>query len=722
MVPRVWLAGCRYPPFTMIYSHLFMKRSLLAIALALSMLTTPAHAWLSDNGNGTFTNPLFYDEFSDPDLIRVGDDFYLTGTTMHAMPGLPVMHSKDLVNWKLLGYAAPELNFGPEFRLEGGKSIYGQGIWAPSFRYNKGTFYIFTNINHRKTQLYTATNPAGPWTHQELKGSFHDLSVLFDDDGKVYVIWGYRDIHFAQLNDKLDDIVPGTERVLFNKNAGMGEGSHFYKINGKYYITSAWYSGRMRMPCARADKPDGPYEVNTEISADEEFGIPEGNRLANEHGTDFSLKPANPKAVGRMSLHQGGIVQTQKGEWWGFSMMDYNSVGRLLCLSPVTWQDGWPYYGLPGNLKRTPRTWGKPDTGHAEKPFTPYQRNDEFDGPQFANVWQWNHRPVEGQWSLTERLGFLRLHSLPAPDFWNARNTLTQRAIGPESTPTAELETSGLKSGDIAGLALLSYPYAWIGVSRSSDGFELQQFDQSTGATARAAFTGGRIWLRAHCDFLTEKASFSYSTDGETFHPLGSEFTMVLQGRTFQGIRYSLFNFNTGGASGGQADFDRFTVDEPHPSGFTRPIPAGKTIVLENLKDGSVLTAKDDLLRAAPKTAAPAARFEVVGLPLGRVALKAADGRFVTVTALGERGTVTLEKARNPGDDSQSFQWTEMPRGDVLFLSLASHRHLRIAENGSVTADSPGMQADRQNGASFTWAEAPPPLNSNGQSETKSTP
>jgi len=168
--------------------------------------------------------------------------------------------------------------------------------------------------------------------------------------------------------------------------------------------------------------------------------------------------------------------------------------------------------------------------------------------------------PVDDKWSLSERPGCLRLHSLPAPDFWNARNTLTQRAIGPESSPTAELDTAGLKPGDIAGLALLSYPYAWIGVSRNSAGFELQQFDQTTGKTISAPFAGGHVWLRAHCDFMTEKATFGYSTDGKTFQPLGGEFTMIFQVRTFQGVRYALFNYNVGGAPGGYADFNRFTV------------------------------------------------------------------------------------------------------------------------------------------------------------------
>jgi beta-xylosidase len=690
-----------------------MKKLIYMVLLALA-LPLPGKSWTADNGNGTFSNPLFYDEFSDPDLIRVGDDFYLTGTTMHAMPGLPVLHSKDLVNWELLGYAFDRLDLGPEFRLENG-NVYGQGIWAPSFRYHNGTFYIFANVNHHKTQLFTATNPAGPWKHTELKASFHDLSVLFDDDGKVYVIWGYSDIHFAQLNDQLDDVVPGSERVLFPKNSPMGEGSHFYKVNGEYYILSARFDGRMRMPCARADKPDGPYEVNPEISADEAFGIPEGNRLVDERASDFKLRPADTKRFDRNSMHQGGIVDTPKGEWWGFSMMDYNSVGRLTCLSPITWQEGWPYFGLPGNLKRTPRTWVKPDTGHASPPSAPYQRNDEFNGPQFANVWQWNHVPVDDHWSLTERVGYLRLHSLPAPDFWNARNTLTQRSIGPESIPTAELDTSGLAAGDVAGLALLNYPYARIGVARTSDGFELQQFDQTTGKTVSAPFAGDRVWLRAHCDFLTEKATFSYSTDGKTFQPLGNEFTMIFQGRTFQGVRYSLFNYNTSGASGGYADFDHFTVDEPHLSGFTRPIPYDHTITLENMRDNAVLVVKDGSLAAVassdPLATTTAAQFKVGDRKLGRVSLQSvADGRVITVTGLGADGRVSLAAA-NADDDSQAFQWTEMPRGDLLLLSLASDRHLRIKpDNGTITADAPGAQSDRQNGASFTWRDiAPPP-------------
>lgn len=686
-----------------------MPKFLTLLLLTLLPLCVQARTWTADNGNGTFTNPLFFDEFSDPDMIRVGEDFYLTGTTMHAMPGLPVMHSRDLVNWKLLGYACEGLNYGPEYRLEGGRDIYGQGIWAPSFRHHKGTFYIFTNVNRRKTQVFTAKNPAGPWTQHEMKCSLHDLSVLFDDDGKIWVVWGYQDLHLAQLNAELDDLIPGTERIITRKDQGMGEGAHLYKIDGRYYITSAWYAGRMRMPCARAERPEGPWEVNPEISADEEFGIIEGYRLRQQTAKDvFEIVPPNPTGVGRMSLHQGGIIDTAKGEWWGFSMMDANSVGRLTSLSPVTWKDGWPYFGLPGNLGRTPRTWVKPNTGHSSAPSAPYERNDAFDAPQFSRVWQWNHMPVAGKWSLTERPGQLRLRALPASDFFRARNTLTQRAVGPVSIPTTTLDASGLALGDIAGLALLNAPYAWVGVTRVPEGLELRTFDQRTRKTASQRLEGTRVWLRAHCDYLSEKARLSYSTDGKLFKEIGDEITLVYQLRTFQGVRYSLFCYNEAGREGGHADFDDFSLEEPRSTGFTTPIPEGRVVILQNLKDDSVLAVRSGKLAVIPGSDSlagkDAARFLVKPLGLGRVALRSvADGRFLTVSGSGETAAVSL--AEQTDDDSQGFQWTEMPQGDILLLSLRSHRHLCIKPDGTLAADAPGVRYDRSNGASFKWRE-----------------
>jgi xylan 1,4-beta-xylosidase len=650
--------------------------------------------WTPDNGNGTFTNPLFYDEFSDPDLIRVGDWFYLTGTTMHTMPGLPILRSKDLVNWEFVAYAMDKLDLGPAFRLEGGKNIYGQGIWAPSFRYHDGKFYIFSNVNQQKTQIFTATDPKGPWTRTEMKRSFHDLSVLFDDDGKAYVVWDHQKMHIAQLTKDLTDIVPGTERELFTADAGMGEGAHFYKIDGKYYIISANYMGGFRMPAARADHVLGPYEVNRAISLNEDFGMAAGPRLKDPK-PPFDFWAPGRAAEHGLALHQGGIVLTPQGEWWGFSMMDFNSVGRLLGLSPITWKDGWPYFGLPGNLTRTPRTWVKPKTATPQPVRTPYRRSDDFSGRQLQPIWQWNHVPVDGKWSLSEQRGFLRLHALPATSFYDARNTLTQRAIGPMSTPTVLLDASKLKSGDTAGLGLLNLPYATVGVEKGAGGMEVVSYDQRRNQAARVKMPGTRVWLRADCDFLTERARFSYSFDGVTFTPIGDEVVLVYQTFTFQGVRYGLFSYNKTGAEGGFADFDSIDVYQPHTRGLMRPVPYGRSIRLAAFQATTGLTASGERLASGVPS-----KFEIVDRRLGRVALRTGR-RYVTVA---KDGGVTLA-AGQPGT-AQNFQWIETPTGELVLMSLATNRFLRIdPKTREIRADSPGPMPDNSDGARFIWSE-----------------
>ncbi len=653
-----------------------------AAALALA---SPAFAqtWKADNGNGTYTNPLFFEEFSDPDMIRVGADFYLTGTTMHSMPGLPVLHSRDLVNWTFVSYALDRLDLGPSFRLEEGRNEYGRGIWAPCFRFHDGTFYIFSNVNGQTTQMFHATSPAGPWTRTPMKRSLHDLSVLFDDDGKAYVVWGYQSIQIAQLTGDLTDIVPGSERELIPKSAGMGEGLHFYRINGKYILTSAWYLDEMRMPVARADRLEGPWEVNRDVSHGEDFGLGVGYRVGGSSGPPFRISPPDLSKPGRCAMHQGGIVDTPTGEWWGFSMMDANSVGRMTALSPVTWTDGWPYFGLPGNLGRTPRTWVKPRTGSSDSPRAPYRRSDDFSAMQLQPIWQWNHVPVDGKWSLRERPGFLRLHALPAPDLWHARNTLTQRAIGPRSTVTVALDAAGLKPGDVAGFALFNRPYAWLGVERTSDGFTLTQFDEQTGRSSRVPLTNTRVWLRADCDFIKNTAGFRYSIDGKGYASIGEPHIMAYGLITFQGVRNSLFAYSTGaGAEGGHADFDSIEVtEEPRQA-----IPYGRQIELA-VAGG---TAK---LRFGGANA-----FTVVDRGLGRVAL-GTGGRFVSVD---RNRNVSLR--RGAPEQAETFQWMETFDGEIILMSLATNRYLRVDQaNGTTLADSPGPRPDGQDGVRFQW-------------------
>ncbi|WP_321470080.1 family 43 glycosylhydrolase [uncultured Paludibaculum sp.] len=679
--------------------------AMLCAALSASAQSPKTRSWAADNGNGTYSNPLFYDEFSDPDMIRVGPDYYLTGTTMHTMPGLPILHSQDLVNWRIIGYALDRLDLGPDFRLEDGKEIYGQGIWAPSFRYHNGTYYIFANVNRFGLQVFRASDPRGPWKHNRIQQGLHDLSVLFDDDGRIYAVYGASTIRIVEMNADLTALVPGTDRVLIDKSLGMGEGSHIYKIKGKYYIVSAVPGAHVPMKCARAESLAGPWEVKT-ISENESLGIGQGYRPKNfrRPTPPFEVTPPNPSESLSLTLHQGGIIETDTGEWWGYSMQDHNAVGRLTSLSPVTWVEGWPYFGLPGNLTRTPSLWVKPNTGRTSAVTSPYDRNDDFSGPKLQQVWQWNHLPDDSKWSLTERPGYLRLHSLPAPDFWLARNTLTQRAMGPESIATTEVDAAGLKNGDAAGLALLNLPYSWVGVSRREDQFALEFYDQRAGKPIREALAGTRVRLRVHCDFDKDTARFSYSANGKEFKDIGPELILAFQLKTFQGVRFGLFHYNASGAAGGQADFDSFTVLEPRSRGLTQPIPAGKWITFSDLSSGNRLAAVDGKLLTAAG-AGKASAFQVVDRGRGRVALRTAQGQFVSVSGAGKSGEVVM-KAGKPGD-AETFQWVDLQRGDTLLLSLVTHRYITAPkEPGPVSADHPGPAPDRKDGSCFTWKPA----------------
>ncbi|MFA0964973.1 family 43 glycosylhydrolase [Roseivirga sp. BDSF3-8] len=664
-----------------------------------------AGPWTADNGNGTFTNPLFYEEFSDPDLIRVGDDYYMTGTTMHAMPGLPVLHSRDLVNWELLTYASPVLDLGPAYRLQDGQNKYGQGIWAPCLRYHEGVFYIFTNVNRYGTLVFTATDPAGPWKRQKMNATLHDLSVLFDDDGKVYAVWDYNELKIAELTPDLMDIVPGTQQVVVPAGSGAGEGCHFYKIDGRYYITNTNYDPVCYQVCLRADNPYGPYEVNV-MSAEENLGVGTGWRLWDTGGEPpYNLTAYPPNHVGCIPMHQGGIVQTQSGEWWGWSMLDHNSVGRVTALSPVTWKDGWPHFGLPGNLNRSPRTWVKPETGFTSEPKAPFEHDDDFAGPQLANAWQWNHVPDSSGWSLQEREGYLRLHPRAAPSFWEAPNTLTQRGLGPEAYALTLLDASGLRAGDVAGLGLLNLPYAWLGVRKEEKKLTLRFFDQQKQETLDQPLKQNKVWLRVHTDFDSDTAQFSYSLDGKRYEAIGGKIVMPYQLKTFQGVRYALFAYNETHTDGGHADFDRFSMIRPRP---TRPIPLGKVVKLTSLADSTVLVNWRNHLRpvakGSPFAAGDAALFRVIDRGRGRIALQSlASGGYVTVK--GQAGMAEVRIEEEDRGEASTFQWQDMLRGDLMLMSLYSHRYLFADPHaGSLcSADAPGAQPDRKGGACFYY-------------------
>jgi len=683
-------------------------RGLCLIAFVLMISFLHAQSWTADNGNGTYTNPLFYDEFSDPDMIRVGNDFYMTGTTMHSTPGLPVFHSKDLVNWRLVSYALNRFNLGDEFDLVNGKEAYGQGIWAPCIRYHNGIFYIFSNVNRHGLQVFTSNNPAGPWKQHHLSRHIYDLSVLFEDD-KIYVVYGVDEIKLIELKPDLSGFIPNTDRVLIPKGNAMGEGNHFYKIGGKYYITNA---DNGRLQCARASRIYGPYETAV-ISAKETMGTSLGwitrgvsldSRLPSSTDS-LSIIKQDDQLFGSVPMHQGGIVDLPNGDWWGFSMMDFRSVGRTTFLSPVTWQDGWPFFGIKGNLGRSPRTWFKPNVGQNDTPHAAYVRDDDFSAGHLSSAWQWNHNPVNSKWQLKE--GMLQLHTMPASDFLWARNTLTQRGVGPESYATVELNGENMQDGDIAGLGLMNIPYAWTAILRQGDKYLLRMFGQYKHQTIDHSLDAPHIYLRAYGNFDDDIAQLSYSTDGKDFKNIGDSIRLPYQLKTFQGTRFALFAYNTKGHEGGYAGFSHFAVKEPLAD-RSMNIPFNKIISLTNLADGRYVWANPHGMLCPgsghkQNEMDSAYLFRILDRGKGRVVLQALNGTgFLTVNALGLSADVRLMKNETV---NSLFIWQDMLRGQCMLLSLKTNRYVGLdPHTGELyAADWPGTPPGRKDGTVFRW-------------------
>ena len=703
-----------------------MKKTKLLIATLMAMASIGAQAqagsWTADNGNGTFTNPLFYDEFSDPDILRVGDDYYLAGTTMHAVPGLVILHSKDLVNWENISYCFDRFDFDdPAFSLSGpqGKNrgeVYGEGIWAPCIRYANGQFYVFSNINGKGLQCYTSKDIHGPWTHHNMKGRIYDLGVLFDDDGKIYAIHSYGEVKCTELKPDMSGPVEGTERVIIPEGSGVGEGHHMYKINGMYYLISTDYRPNGRTLCSRSKSIWGPYETRV-ITADETYGYHAASltqwrgRIVPD-GSSFRLGPVDVNATACTNAHQGGIVQYGDGSWWALFMQDFHSIGRTVCLMPMTWKDGWPMVGLEGNLGRAPRTWFKPgvqpesvatvshQNGHA-----PYDRSDNFNGKQLGRVWQWNHNPDDKMWSL--KGGRLRLNTMPADQLMWARNSLTQRVIGPKSVTTVELNVKGLKDGDVAGLGNINIPCSWIGIVKDGKTLTLRCFEQLTNDTIDVpiGLADGKIWLRSNGDYDNDQAQYAYSLDGKTFQTLGRMMPLSYQLTTFQGSRHALFTFNKNGKRGGYAEFDNFTVEEPCAD-RSGNIPYGKTFRIINKANGRPANCDPHGIlhdtRADDK--GQRSQFQIIDRGNGKVSLKCVDGLFIKVYGEGLAGDVRFTTDEK---EAEVFLWQDYLDHDFMLFSLKNHRYIgKSPTTGSpYSMDYAGPDPARRNGAVLMWEE-----------------
>ena len=667
--------------------------------------------WSADNGNGTYTNPLFYDEFSDPDIIRVGEDYYLAGTTMHSVPGLVVLHSKDLVNWEFSSYCFDRFDDSDDFNLRNGKEAYGQGIWAPAIRYHNGKFYIFSNINGHGLQVFISDSAKGPWKHHQIKGDIYDLSVLFDDDGKIYAIHKYGNVTVTELKPDLSGPVEGSSKVVIPEGNAMGEGHHIYKINGMYYILSADYSPMGRMQCARSKSIWGPYETCV-ISERESFGYSAAWTVNNvglgrpvpEDGFKFKTNKPSDETLICSTIHQGGIVQAPDGKWWGVSMQDFNAVGRTVCLSPITWVDGWPYFGLKKNLGRSPRTWFKPNDV-VKTPVATYDRCDDFSGKTFKSVWQWNHNPNDKMWSLNkERKGWLRLHSMPAKQLLWAKNSLTQRAIGPVSYTSVKLDASKLKAGDEAGLGAINMPYASLGVVKTDKSLALRCYDQNTNREVVKPLDKKVVWLRLWGDYDKSQLQYSYSLDGKTWENIGEQVLSPYQLKTFQGVRVALYAFNKKEVNGGVADFDDFKVEEPMAD-RTANLPIGKTVRFFNLADGNLMNAtRHGVMHNSwnKKDMSNQVKFVVEARGQGKVALKTADGRYVYIAGAGLSGDVRLTADAGKAEE---FVWQDMLYNHCMLLSLKTQRYVgKHPKDGSpYSADFLGADAGMKNGCVFSW-------------------
>jgi len=490
-------------------------------------------------------NPIIFSDVPDMSIVRVGETYFMSSTTMHMSPGLPIMKSNDLTNWKILSYAYDTLVDVDAMNLNNGKNTYGKGSWASSLRYHNGIFYVSTFAQTTgKTYIFSTKNIENePWKEISFKPAYHDHSLFFDEDGHVYLIYGAGKLHIVELKQDLTGVISETDHVLIeNASAPVGtniglsaEGSQLFKIKGKYYLFNiTWPKGGMRTVIIhRSDKITGPYE----------------GRLAFQD----------------MGIAQGGLIDTPNGEWYAYLFRDYGAVGRIPYLIPVKWEDGWPILGENG---KTPESLNLPEN----KSLIPgIVESDEFSRQKgeaaLPLVWQWNHNPENKLWSITQRKGYLRLTTGRIDTtLMLARNTLTQRTIGPECFGSTSLDISLMKEGDFAGLCLLQKDYGQVGVKIENGIKSVVMMNAGNGKAIemeRVELKQNKVYLKVECNFkdFADVANFFYSLDGKKWKSIGNQLKMVYTLPHFMGYRFGLFNYATKNI-GGSADFDYFHIEE----------------------------------------------------------------------------------------------------------------------------------------------------------------
>ncbi len=517
-----------------------MKKIGLLAGLLLVTLSWAAGAvapapWSPDLGDGTYKNPIIFADYSDPDVVRVGGDFYLVSSSFTCVPGLPILHSRDLVNWTIIGHAL--LKLVPEDHFNSVQV--GSGVWAPAIRFHNGKFYIFYPDPDYGIYMVTAADPAGEWTAPVLvlagKGLI-DPCPLWDDDGKVWLVHAWANSRSGRSN--LLTLLPlsadATKTTGEGKDIILGpdfkvttlEGPKFYKLNGTYWIFApvGGVTGGTQA-VFRSKAIAGPYEM----------------RLVLAQGGTKTNGP-----------HQGGLVDTPDGkEWWFVHFQDDQAYGRITHLEPVEWgSDSWPVMGHDPNHTGTgePVTaFKKPDVGQTFHAAAP-QTSDDFASPQLGLQWQWLANPPPGWYSLTDNPGHLRLFPQPAnASLVRQPNLLLQKIPAPAFNVVTKMEFSSSVEGDHAGLIIYGAPCAWIGLVKTATGLRVSQFVSRAGGRADTATESAGLDVKSNAIWLAfsmtadSRAQFSYSLDGLAYTSLGDPVTVAAVKGSWIGAKFGFF-------------------------------------------------------------------------------------------------------------------------------------------------------------------------------------
>jgi len=522
--------------------------TLFALLLGLWMAPhATAETWVSDLGNGRYQNPILFADYSDPDLVRVGDAFYMVASSFNVMPGIPVLHSKDLVNWTILGHVYDRL---PLSKYD--KPAHGQGSWAPSIRFHEGRFYVYFCTPNDGLFMAVAADPAGPWELHQVAAVelWEDPCPFWDDDGSAYLVRSKVRADVLYLHRMSPDgrklLDNGTVVFEDTKRQPVIEGPKLFKKDGWYYILApaggvptGWQA------VLRSRSLYGPYE----------------DRVVLHQGATAINGP-----------HQGGLVELESGEWWFVHFQDRGVYGRVVHLQPVEWKDGWPRMGqdIDGDGIGEPvAEWTKPDVG-AEHPVRVPQTTDELGGERLGLQWQWHANPQEGWYSLAAQPGSLRLYTVKNltqhGNLWFVPNLLLQKVPAPSFTLTTRIHFVADRPHQRSGLLVMGRQWSFLALTSTPEGTRLGMFtgkyDQGRDGTREiesVAIEGSAAFLRVHFE-EGGACTWSYSLDGEEYTTIGE--TVAATPGVWIGAKVGLFAVDPNiGEGQGYADFDTFRFE-----------------------------------------------------------------------------------------------------------------------------------------------------------------